>query len=258
MRGCRDLSAVALALLTLTAASGAPGRPVQLGVLRLRGGVAPPIVQVDSEAAVARSAEEQAARRQRKLRLSSHHRLRRGRIGVFGCLYLFALLNGLARRSLSSAAPSLVELGHLDKARLDQLSSMGWEAFALGKLLVAPVLLALGPRMAAMLQIGIIVLASSAFCIWPGSASVQVLPERARAPGGKGRASAAPPCVRSHIQSPAGGLRQPSCLSFHRCPLPIHRQPAPAQQRASAARPSLLFSLSAHPCPGRTLTPDIP
>lgn len=171
------LSAVATALLTLAAASGAPGRPVHLSALRLHGGVAPPIVQLDSDAVVERSAEErqeEAARRQRKLRLSSYYRLRRGRIGVFGCLYLFALLNGLARRSLSSAAPSLVELGYLDKARLDQLFAMGSEAFALGKFLVAPVLLALGPRLAAMLQIGVLVLASSAFCVWPGNPRVQV------------------------------------------------------------------------------------
>jgi len=151
-------------------------RPPALSVVRFRGGVAPPIVTPAGEVAAVHSVEdkrEEAARRARRLRLASYYRLRRGRIGVFICLYLFGLLNGLARRALSSAAPSLVELGLAKKERLDELFSMGYGAFALGKFLVAPVMLALGPKRAAMFQIAVISAASAAFCIWPGNDSVQ-------------------------------------------------------------------------------------
>ena len=164
-----------LAAALLLLASGSGSSPVQLErkLMRLRAGAAPPILD-DDVSQDSRLPNERTRKAIRK-RHSSYNRLRRGRVGVFVCLYLFALLNGLARRSLSSAAPSLVQLGHVNKAQLDQLFSMGYEAFALGKFLVAPVLLALGPKRAAMLQITVIILASSAFCLYPGSLNVQVL-----------------------------------------------------------------------------------
>ena len=60
------------------------------------------------------------------------------RLRVLGCLFAFAFMNGLARRSLSSAGPSMVAEGLVSVARINQIFDVGFVAFALGKFLVVP------------------------------------------------------------------------------------------------------------------------
>ena len=75
-----------------------------------------------------------------------NRRLLAGRCRVLTILLSFTFLNGLARRSLSSAAPSMVDAGLVSEDRIQAIFVTGFEAFAVGKFAVVPATLLLGVR----------------------------------------------------------------------------------------------------------------
>ena len=79
-------------------------------------------------------------------------RLFRGRAITVLCLYMSTLITGLLRRTLGSAAPSLVSEGIMSHEQLQDTYLLGYRAFALGKLLAAPLLVLLGNTPTLMLQ----------------------------------------------------------------------------------------------------------
>lgn len=96
-----------------------------------------------------------------------------GRCTVLACLFGFTFFNGVARRSLSSAGPSLVSEGMITEIRAEDVFSLGFDAFALGKLLVLPTLLLLGEKSALLLQVAAVTLSCLALAIAPGTPIVQ-------------------------------------------------------------------------------------
>jgi hypothetical protein len=100
--------------------------------------------------------------------------LRLGRAVTLVLLVSFAFLNGVARRSLSSSGPSLVDAGLLTEKRIDAIFSCGFEAFAIGKGLVVPILLLLGPRRSMLLQLCVLTLSMGSYLLAPGSDAVQI------------------------------------------------------------------------------------
>jgi len=68
-------------------------------------------------------------------------------------LFGFTFMNGLARRSLSSSAPSLVAEGIVSHPRVEDIFMIGFEVFCVGKLLAVPVLLFLKPRLGLLLHL---------------------------------------------------------------------------------------------------------
>ena len=108
-------------------------------------------------------------------KLAEHKRaLSRGRATVLGCLFAYTFLNGLARRSLSSAGPSMVAEGLITEKRADEIFSVGFEAFAVGKFLVVASTIVLGVRRSLLLQLLMMTLSCAAYLVAPGSAAVQL------------------------------------------------------------------------------------
>ncbi|KAL1507584.1 hypothetical protein AB1Y20_007203 [Prymnesium parvum] len=106
-------------------------------------------------------------------RALDERRLLRGRAAVLICLFAFTFFNGVARRSLSSAAPSLVAEGLLTEARAEFVFTQGFDAFAVGKLLVIPTLMFLGAKAALLVQAAAVTGCCAALCMAAGSARVQ-------------------------------------------------------------------------------------
>lgn len=100
--------------------------------------------------------------------------LRRGRLTTLLLLIGFTFMNGVARRSLSSAAPSLVESGLLTVGATDSIFMVGFEAFAMGKLLVVPTTLLLGVRRSLLLQLAVMTLACGSYFVIPGRHAAQL------------------------------------------------------------------------------------
>ena len=84
-------------------------------------------------------------------------------------LFLFTFMNGLARRSLSSAGPSFVAEGLMTEKRADEIFLIGFEAFAVGKFLVVPMTLLLGFRRSLLAQIATSVACFASYLIDPSS-----------------------------------------------------------------------------------------
>ena len=100
--------------------------------------------------------------------------LRRGRMATLVMLICFTFMNGVARRMLSSAAPSMVDNGLLTVARADQIFMVGFEAFAIGKLLVVPTTLLLGTRRSVLVQLGMMTLCCGSYLVAPANPAVQM------------------------------------------------------------------------------------
>ena len=96
-----------------------------------------------------------------------------GRLVTLVLLIGFTFMNGVARRSLSSAGPSMVERGFLTVKRADQIFMVGFEAFAAGKLLVVPTTLLLGIRRSLLLQLAVMAACCGAYLVAPASDAVQ-------------------------------------------------------------------------------------
>lgn len=107
--------------------------------------------------------------------VSEHARaLRNGRTYVLGCLLSFTFLNGLARRSLSSAGPSMVAEGLLSVDRANEIFMVGFDAFCIGKLLVLPSTILLGVHSSLLLQLAMMALACVAYLVAPAAPAVQI------------------------------------------------------------------------------------
>ena len=92
---------------------------------------------------------------------------------VIALLYLVALVNGLARRTLSCAAPVLERDGLYTKADLDGMYMGGYQRFALGRALAAPIISRLGSKHALLLQLAALTLSTTGFCASASRPSVQ-------------------------------------------------------------------------------------
>ena len=75
--------------------------------------------------------------------------------------------------SNTGAGPSLVSHGYMSIKQLDKVSTIGFNAFALGKLLAVPVML-IGNKLALQLQILAVTLACATFCVGGHKPYVQV------------------------------------------------------------------------------------
>mmetsp|Transcript_4198 Transcript_4198/g.10900 ORF Transcript_4198/g.10900 Transcript_4198/m.10900 type:complete len:736 (+) Transcript_4198:97-2304(+) len=107
--------------------------------------------------------------------LAEHTRtLTMGRIAVLFCLFGFTFMNGLARRSLSSAAPSMVAEGLLTSHRADEIFMTGFQAFAVGKFLVVFATLWIGLRRSLLLQLFMMAASCVAYLVAPARPAVQV------------------------------------------------------------------------------------
>jgi len=107
--------------------------------------------------------------------LADHERaLRSGRAKVLCCLFAFTFLNGLARRSLSSAAPSMVAEGLVTVKRADEIFMVGFEAFAVGKFLVVLMTIALGLRRSLLVQLFMLTVSCASYLVKPASDAVQL------------------------------------------------------------------------------------
>ena len=100
--------------------------------------------------------------------------LGRGRWVTLACLFGFTFLNGLMRRSYSSAAPSLVAEGLITEARADEIFMHGFDAFAVGKFLVVPATLLLGLKRSLLLQLTATLLTCLGFLVAPADPRVQL------------------------------------------------------------------------------------
>lgn len=92
---------------------------------------------------------------------------------VVALLYLVALVNGLARRTLSCAAPGLTRDGLFTKAELEGVYMGGYQSFALGRALAALVVSRLGSKRALLLQLAVLCLSCSGFCTSAGRQKLQ-------------------------------------------------------------------------------------
>ena len=93
-------------------------------------------------------------------------------------LYLVALVNGLARRTLSCAAPGLTRDGLFTKAELEGVYMGGYQSFALGRALAALIISRLGSKRALLLQLAVLCLSCSGFCALAGRRSCRRAPVR--------------------------------------------------------------------------------
>ena len=98
-----------------------------------------------------------------------------GRAATLGLLIGFTFMNGVARRSLSSAGPSMVAEQLLTIPRADHIFMLGFEAFAIGKLLVVPTTLLLGVRRALLLQLSVMTTCCAAYLVAAGNPLVQLV-----------------------------------------------------------------------------------
>ena len=108
-------------------------------------------------------------------KLAAYQRtLRVQRWRTLALLFGFTFLNGVCRRSLSSAGPSFVAVGLMTEKRADEIFMIGFEAFAVGKFLVVPMTLGLGLRNSMLLQMAISVAAMGSYLVAPASPTVQL------------------------------------------------------------------------------------
>ena len=113
-------------------------------------------------------------------------------------LYLVALVNGLARRTLSCAAPGLTRDGLFTKAELEGVYMGGYQSFALGRALAALVISRLGSKRALLLQLAVLCLSCTGFCASAGRPKLQA-------------------STRPLVNSP-NARRAPSSSRAHPCP----------------------------------------
>ena len=147
---------------------------------------------------------------------------------------LVALVNGLARRTLSCAAPVLERDGLFTKAELEGVYMGGYQSFALGRAFAAPIISRLGSKRALLLQLATLSLSSTGFCASAGRPALQAAnPNPNPNPNRRCRRRAE---HRSGVRvgpspDPHPGPGPSSCphpcpsLSFQLCPL--HPQPSP-------------------------------
>ena len=98
--------------------------------------------------------------------------LLRQRATTLACLFGFTFMNGLARRSLSSAGPSLVAEGVIDYPYIEHIFLVGFEVFAVGKMLAGFVLLLLGNVRALLAQVALMAAACAWYVVEPRSAQM--------------------------------------------------------------------------------------
>jgi len=109
--------------------------------------------------------------------LAEHKReLRTGRAIVLSCLFFFTFFNGVARRSLSSATPSLLAEGLLTEEQAKEIFRVGLYANPLGKFinLVLTIGVGLRPRCSILLQMTIMMSSCVAYLAVPASPAVQL------------------------------------------------------------------------------------
>ena len=108
--------------------------------------------------------------KERSTKMAQYERqLRFAQWRTLALLFLFTFMNGLARRSLSSAGPSFVAEGLMTEKRADEIFLIGFEAFAVGKFLVVPMTLLLGFRRSLLAQIATSVACFASYLIDPSS-----------------------------------------------------------------------------------------
>ena len=138
-------------------------------LLRLRGGGSPQIVHT----AAVQDVQPRAEAPPQQTIHDPPPRWPEGSGLVIALLYLVALVNGLARRTLSCAAPVLERDGLYTKADLDGMYMGGYQSFALGRALAAPIISRLGSKHALLLQLAALTLSTTGFCASAGRPSVQ-------------------------------------------------------------------------------------
>jgi hypothetical protein len=109
--------------------------------------------------------------------LAEHKReLRTGRAIVLSCLFFFTFFNGVARRSLSSATPSLLAEGLLTVEQAKEVVRVGLYANPLGKFinLVLTIGVGLRPRRSILLQMTMMMSSCVAYLAMPASPAVQL------------------------------------------------------------------------------------
>ena len=168
---------VLLTLLLLTRNAVSHGPPNSRPALRLRGGGSPSIVRtVAAEEVQPRLSAAAVARGDPAPLQPSHTPPPRWPAGsglVVALLYLVALVNGLARRTLSCAAPVLERDGLFTKAELEGVYMGGYQSFALGRAFAAPIISRLGSKRALLLQLATLSLSSTGFCASAGRPALQ-------------------------------------------------------------------------------------
>ena len=112
----------------------------------------------DSGRATAEGAKELEQQQQRR-------RLQRGRITTVLSLYGTALLNGMARRTLSSAMPVLVARRAWTQEQAKEISFLGYQGYALGRVLAIPALITFGHKGTMLLNLAVICMATMGF-VW--------------------------------------------------------------------------------------------
>ena len=140
--------------------------------------------------------------------------VRMSRTATLIMLFCFTFLNGVARRSLSSSGPSMVSEGLLTERRADEIFMVGFEAFAVGKLLVVPQTILLGVRHSLLLQLLVMAGCCFSYLVRPTSSAVHSagrLPHLL-----DGRQHNAPVCWRV---VPAAVVRPRVCGALHRLPI---------------------------------------
>ena len=184
-----------LLLLTRSAVSHRPA-------LRLRGGGSPSITSTAAAVEEVQPRLPAAAVRGEAASLQPSHtpppRWPAGSGLVVALLYLVALVNGLARRTLSCAAPGLTRDRLFTKAELEGVYMGGYQSFALGRALAALIISRLGSKRALLLQLAVLCLSCSGFCASAGRPKLQA-------------------STRPLVNSP-NARRAPSSSRAHPCP----------------------------------------
>ena len=212
-----------LLLLTRSAVSHRPA-------LRLRGGGSPSITNTGAavEEGQPRLPAAAVVRGEAASLQPSHTPPPRWPAGsglVVALLYLVALVNGLARRTLSCAAPGLTRDGLFTKAELEGVYMGGYQSFALGRALAALIISRLGSKRALLLQLAVLCLSCSGFCASAGRPKLQAStrplvnsPNARRAPSFR-----AHPCPgRSFTPARTPLALLPGCVLGHGAPLLGH------------------------------------
>lgn len=125
-------------------------------------------------AAAANTPREKAAAAAAAANAANAARLFRGRVITVVCLYMSTLINGMLRRTLGSAAPSLVAEGVMTHEELQEAYLLGYRSFALGKVLAAPLLVLLGNKPTLLLQLSALVVSALCFASPRTSARAKV------------------------------------------------------------------------------------
>jgi hypothetical protein len=172
--------AVLLTLFLLTRNAVNHGPPNSRPALRMRGGGSPSVVRtvvaVEEVQPSLRGTSAAVARGEAGLPQPSHAPPPRWPAGsglVIALLYLVALVNGLARRTLSCAAPVLERDGLFTKAELEGVYMGGYQSFALGRAFAAPIISRLGSKRALLLQLATLSLSCTGFCASAGRPALQ-------------------------------------------------------------------------------------